>query len=110
MDEMIKEGAVENTEVQIDNEPTSNVEAEAAVAVAEAPEAEAETEAEAECAEPVLEEKTEEQLLREAEEAEKARKAKIAAIWDKVTTGLLIALMASPLLILLYIFIWFMAA
>ena len=106
MDEMIKEGTVENTEVQIDTDPTPEVEAEAAVAVAEAPEAEAEITD----AEPVLEEKTEEQLLREAEEAEKARKAKIAAIWDKVTTGLLIALMASPLLILLYIFIWFMAA
>lgn len=55
-------------------------------------------------------EKTEAQLAREAEAAEKARKAKIAAIWDKVTTGLLIALMASPFLILAYIFIWFLSA
>ena len=46
----------------------------------------------------------------DAEAAEKARKAKIAAIWDKVTTGLLIALMASPFLILTYIFVWFMSA
>ena len=52
--------------------------------------------------------KTEAQLLREAEEEEKARKAKIAAIFDKITTGILIFLMASPFLILLYIFIWFL--
>ena len=37
----------------------------------------------------------------------KAKKAKWAAIWDKVTTGLFIALLASPLAILLYIFLWF---
>ena len=61
-------------------------------------------------AENVEEVKTPEQLMREAEEEEKARKARIAAIWDKVTTGLLIFLMCSPFLILLYIFIWFMAA
>ena len=35
------------------------------------------------------------------------KKIKWAAIWDKFTTGLLIALMASPVLILLYIFLWF---
>ncbi len=54
-----------------------------------------------------IEEKTEAQLLREAEEAERAKKAKIAAIWDKFTTGLLVFLMASPILVLLYIFLWF---
>ena len=37
-----------------------------------------------------------------------AKKKKIAAIWDKVTTGILIFLMASPFLILGYIFYWFM--
>ena len=37
----------------------------------------------------------------------KERKAKIARIWDKVTTGILILLMASPVLILSYIFLWF---
>lgn len=58
----------------------------------------------------VVEEKSPEQLLREAEAEEKARKAKIAAIWDKVTTGLLIFLMTSPFLILIYIFAWFMSA
>ena len=42
---------------------------------------------------------TEEEILR-------AKKAKWAAIWDKVTTGLLILLMASPVLILGYIFYW----
>ena len=36
-----------------------------------------------------------------------SKKKKWAEIWDKVTTGLLIALMASPILILLYIFLWF---
>lgn len=36
-----------------------------------------------------------------------AKKKKWNAIWDKVTTGLLIALMASPLIILGYIFLWF---
>ena len=29
-------------------------------------------------------------------------------IWDKITTGILIFLMASPVLILAYIFIWFL--
>ncbi|MBR7117078.1 MAG: hypothetical protein IKC87_05160 [Clostridia bacterium] len=53
--------------------------------------------------------KTEAELLREAEEIEKAKKAKIKAIWDKITTGILIALMASPIFILGYIFWWFAA-
>lgn len=39
---------------------------------------------------------------------ELARKKRIKEIWDKVTTGILIFLMASPLLILAYIFIWFL--
>ena len=39
---------------------------------------------------------------------ERARKKKIKEIWDKITTGLLIVLMASPILILAYIFIWFL--
>ena len=29
-------------------------------------------------------------------------------VWDKVTTGLLILLMASPILVLVYIFAWFL--
>ena len=37
-----------------------------------------------------------------------AKKKKWQRIWDKVTTGILIFLMTSPLLILAYIFIWFM--
>ena len=36
------------------------------------------------------------------------QKKKLAAIWDKVTTGILIVLLASPILILAYIFIWFL--
>ena len=36
------------------------------------------------------------------------KKKKLNAIWDKITTGLLIFLMASPFLILGYIFLWFM--
>ena len=39
------------------------------------------------------------------EELEKKRKWSV--IWDKVTTGLLIFLMASPVFILAYIFLWF---
>ena len=41
------------------------------------------------------------------EEIKKAKKAKLLAIWDKITTAILIFLMASPFLILGYIFIWF---
>ena len=36
------------------------------------------------------------------------KSAKWKEIWDKITTGLLIVLMASPILILAYIFIWFL--
>lgn len=39
---------------------------------------------------------------------ERAKKKKMKEIWDKVTTGLLLVLMASPILILAYIFIWFL--
>ncbi len=46
-----------------------------------------------------LEHLTEEQI---------AKRKKWAARWDKVTTALLIVLMASPVAILAYIFIWFM--
>ena len=42
------------------------------------------------------------------EEEKLAKKKKWRAIWDKVTTGILIFLMASPLLILGYIFMWFL--
>ena len=37
-----------------------------------------------------------------------ARKKKIQAIWDKVTTGLLVLLMASPFLIVGFILLWFL--
>lgn len=40
---------------------------------------------------------------------EQARKKRIREIWDKVTTGLFIALLASPIAILLYIFLWFIS-
>lgn len=39
---------------------------------------------------------------------ELAKKKKFAEIWDKFTTGLLIFLMTSPILILGYIFLWFL--
>ena len=39
---------------------------------------------------------------------ERAKKKKLAEIWDKITTGLLLFLMSSPILILAYIFIWFL--
>ena len=42
------------------------------------------------------------------EEILKAKRKKRAAIWDKITTGILIFLMASPVLILGYIFLWFL--
>ena len=41
------------------------------------------------------------------EELKILKKKKWLNIWDKVTTGLLIFLMASPFLILFYIFFWF---
>ena len=37
----------------------------------------------------------------------RAKKKKWLAVWDKITTGILILLMCSPVLILAYIFIWF---
>ena len=37
---------------------------------------------------------------------EQAKKKKRLEIWDKITTGLFIVLLASPVLILLYIFLW----
>lgn len=39
---------------------------------------------------------------------ELAKKKRRKEIWDKITTGILIFLMASPILILAYIFIWFL--
>ena len=41
------------------------------------------------------------------EAAAPKKKIKWAQIWDTFTTGLLITLMASPVFILLYIFLWF---
>jgi len=35
------------------------------------------------------------------------KKKKWATVWDKVTTGILIFLMTSPIIILAYIFLWF---
>ena len=39
---------------------------------------------------------------------EKSKDAKWKEGWDKFTTGILILLFASPLLILGYIFLWFL--
>jgi|GEM_PF-5915694 len=36
-------------------------------------------------------------------------KAKLAKIWDKASTGILLFLFASPLLILLYLILWFLS-
>ena len=41
-------------------------------------------------------------------EEQLAKKKRRSEIFDKVTTGLLIALMATPILVLGYIFLWFM--
>ena len=38
---------------------------------------------------------------------EKTKDIKWKDVWDKCTTGILIFLMASPILILGYIFLWF---
>lgn len=38
---------------------------------------------------------------------EKTKNVNWKEVWDKFTTGLLIFLMSSPLLILAYIFLWF---
>jgi hypothetical protein len=65
---------------------------------------------EKEASEVVTERTPEEIAARELEDIEKAKKAKRAAIFDKITTGILIALMASPFVILAYIFIWFITA
>ena len=40
---------------------------------------------------------------------EQAKKKRVKEIWDKVTTGLFIALLASPFVTLLYIFLWFVS-
>ena len=40
---------------------------------------------------------------------EQARKKRVKEILDKITTGLFIALLASPFAILLYIFLWFVS-
>ena len=40
---------------------------------------------------------------------EQAKKRRIRETWDKVTTGLFIALLASPFAILIYIFAWFLS-
>ncbi len=53
-------------------------------------------------------EKTAEQLAEEEWQAEHDRKKKIKAVWDKITTGLLIFIMISPFLILGWIFYWFL--
>lgn len=38
---------------------------------------------------------------------EKTKDVNWKVVWDKTTTGLLIVLLASPILILAYIFLWF---
>ena len=37
------------------------------------------------------------------------KSAKWKEIWDKITTGILIALLATPILVLSYIVIWFLS-
>lgn len=53
-------------------------------------------------------EKTAEQIAEEEWRTEHEKKKKIQAVWDKITTGLLIFLMISPFLILGWIFLWFL--
>ncbi len=102
MDDKILEATEEVEEIVEDTPAEDTAPAEAAPADS--------AEESAEEAAPAEEPKTEAQLAREAEEAEKARKAKWHNFWDKVTTGIFIFLMASPFLILAYIFWWFVSA
>ena len=75
--------------------------------------------AEETAAEEVAEEKTEEAPKKSGvmsdfvntyipSDEELAKRKKIAEVWDKITTGLLIALMASPFLIIGYIVYFFL--
>lgn len=57
---------------------------------------------------PEVVEKTADQLAEDEWQAEHEKKKKAKAIWDKITTGLLIFLMISPFLILGWIFYWFL--
>ena len=92
-----------NNEVMTEEvtEVVENDEVETAV-TEEATEATAETE---ELAPPVMEEG---ESLAAKYETLDAKNKKWRAFWDKVTTGILIFLMASPFLILGYIFLWFL--
>ena len=51
----------------------------------------------------------EEIVIDQAFAEEQAKKKRVKEIVDKITTGLFIALLASPLAILLYIFLWFVS-
>lgn len=57
---------------------------------------------------PVVEEVAEIQIDEEFA-AEQAKKKKMLETWDKITTGIFIALLCSPLLIILYIVLWFVS-
>lgn len=70
--------------------------------VAEAPEAEAEVEVKAEEENNLTDNYTEYELSGLTENQRRRKE-----IFDKITTGLLILLMSSPLLIIIYIFLWF---
>ena len=47
-----------------------------------------------------------EEMLTETTEVQK-KKINWKEVWDKFTTGLLILELASPVLVLVYIFLWF---
>ena len=118
--ETIKEEATLDTNV---TEEIATAPAEEAVEVPEASEANEKCAAEESNEEPAAEEPGKEPASKKSEkptakafgtlehltEEQIAKKKKVAAVWDKITTGLLIALMASPVAIIGWIFFYFIA-
>ena len=129
----IAEGAVEEAQPETAEEAAEEAQPEAIEEAAEEAQPETAEEAAEEAQPEAIEEAVEEAQPEAAEEAiedvqrdytgevvkeiqidqdfadEQAKKRRMREIWDKVTTGIFIALLASPVMILLYIFLWFIS-